>query len=201
MQTVDLVSHPRYLKMYGLTPIGVNTYQNNAGPLGFCHYSIETENPNNLLNISASPWYIEMDKQVMEAYCSEYFIKMLQLFLEVRIGMKPDSFQVIKFEDTQTICYYPLFRSQYLYIGVEERILLQVDPLALLGFVPVSADPLVWEHAKVVDPVIFEGACVVKTPSLMIPQWERIQSTQQEIDYAKIKQEVVILPQEQLCGL
>jgi hypothetical protein len=183
MTSLTFVAHPTDLTS---TKIDVRWIE-ACGPLGFNRYAVDKDSVDlhRVREISAVAYYVSMDEDVMKLYNEDHFLKMLELFLQLRLGSSPDGWEKYRFEELRTRHYYPIYRHQYLYLGNPERQLLVFNPLDVLGYYPISADPQVWSVSTVLHPVRFEGGCVVRSESLTPDQWERISRTRSELDFLK----------------
>jgi len=101
------------------------------------------------------------------------------LFLKLFAGEYPISFEVHKFLNPATTHIYPIYNnlhrdemigSGYLFVCAEERGFLDScvsDVHAMLGFRAVTHDPLCWIKMTLTSPLMWEGACIVRSEDVM----------------------------------
>lgn len=185
---VTFVVHPTDLDRLELTSAAELQWLEAAGPLGYNRYTalITEVDLEKVKVFSALIYYVSLDEETVNLYSEDHFLEMLKLFLELRLGARPEGFQKLAFEELQERRYYPLYRGQYLYLRSEETSLLTLDPLNLLGYYPVAKDVQAWQYVKVKQPIMFEGACIVRSESLNPNQRELIVFTQSALDYQKL---------------
>lgn len=185
---ISFVVHPDHLDKLNLQPQANLQMLETCGPLGFNRYTAFRDqlDISMVREFNAVPFYLSLPEEVIRYYNENYFLEMFKVILNIRLGAKPDSFQVLRFEELNKRYYYPQYTGQYLYINLAETRLLNINSLALLGYYPVSANPEVWNVYKVTNPLSFEGACVIKTQKLTFVEYENIRSTEAELDYLKL---------------
>jgi len=187
MYTLEIFTHPSHLINLAKDLATITEIGSSAGPLGYKKYLIETDSSLEFLKIKAEPYCLEIPTSVIKLYNEEYFTKMADFFLNLRIGAKPTSYHIIRIEDTNISLYYPMFASDYFYLRKEDKKLLKVEPLSLLGFYPISTDPAVWNYDEIIEPLVYEGGCVIREESLNRQQLEKIELTQRLLNKDKLE--------------
>jgi hypothetical protein len=185
---ISFVIHTTDLERIGITEEAELQVVGPAGPLGFVRYTaaIQGLDTERLKEFNALSYYLVLPEEVIRLYSESDFLDMVKLYLGLKIGASPDSFHKIAFEERQERRYYPMYRGEHLYIGPQEAQLLNIDPLGLLGYYPVSGNSEVWNRITVHQPHLLEGACVVRSESLTPEQRDQIIFTLSELDWRMI---------------
>ena len=92
---------------------------------------------------------------------------MLRFFVVKAVNCNPDSFIVNRFASTGTTHIYPIVKDEYIYACREESVLLDLNPIMLLGLYPVTNDPLCWLDMKVASPIYWDDTCLVRSSDVV----------------------------------
>ncbi len=177
MDTVVSVTHP--LKMEQLVNTGrVRIIRHNrCGPLGLIRYTIETDNQmlEEIRKISAFPYSFRLPTDVLEQYSFLDYLAMLKLFLKKTIRAEPDDFEILRYAQPRTTHIYPIYIDidaagigifgsgdcDYLYVSDDENMLLATNALSMLGYSPISNDPLSVNSERLPLFTDWGGSCII----------------------------------------
>lgn len=183
MTSIEIIAHPIDIENSGHVPLYVSKYP--VGIFGYYRYRFLIFNAEEVLQFRASPFYTEIETALLSYYKESFFTVMLNLFFEVRIGYVPERYEIFSFENGKRR-YYPIFNGEYLHTREQEERILELDPNLLLGYYPVSANPLIWKYHSLEEPLRFEGACIVRDEGLLEVGnrlWSNIQQSKDRVNY------------------
>lgn len=152
----EIVTHERNIPLNAII-----LSKKYVGPLGTAKYTLQSEEE---LNIDeARPYRIVLLSALFNNYDMSHYLEMLKLFFVKSINWMPDNFIVNKFASTHTTHIYPIYKNDYLYVCKEEGKLLEFNPITLLGFYPITNDPMVWYNMRIPNPISWEDACLIRS--------------------------------------
>jgi hypothetical protein len=172
---VDIVTHPcKLCELEQKLKIKFTIIKSeNSGPIGMIRYKIKCNlqsQKDELMAISAKPFCISIQTDVLECYSINDFVLMCKLMLKKLIKKEPLGFETIKFADPRTTHLYPLYGNslnvEYLFVCDEERRFLFFEPLYLLGLFPVTDEKIYYSDiAEMSMPtlIMFMGSLLIRS--------------------------------------
>lgn len=174
MYRLEIITHPLkmepFLKSDAQAVGGFSTNaqvsiqsQSYIGTIGLNKYILTTDFKKELLNIQAQAYEIVILTNLLEQYSIDDYLEMCKLFIKLRLGSYPDRFEIHKFQNPKTTHIYPIIDGDYLYVCEEENNFLYLEPYSLLGLYPITDDPMCWVSMQLRQPIILEGACLIRS--------------------------------------
>ena len=142
-----------------------------VGPLGTAQYLLQSDEEIDVEQ--AIPYKVVLLTSMFKEYDISHYLEMLRFFLVKTINCEPDNFVITKFASTHTTHIHPMYKNietsgliykdDYLYVCKEEAALLELNPNNLLGFYPITNDPLCWFDMKVPEPILWDDLCLMRS--------------------------------------
>lgn len=165
MYIKEVITHERKIPQHA-TVVG----KRYLGPLGTARYTLHSDQ--DIVVEEARPYKVVLLSRMFDHYSIKHFMEMLRYYLVKTIYCNPTGFIVNKFANTGTAHIYPMYKDEYIYMCDEERNLVDMNPIVLLGLYPVTNDPLCWFNMRVSNPISWDGICVVKSSEMSMQAQE-----------------------------